>query len=427
MSNTLIPADWLTYLSQFNQLIVGFSGGLDSSVLLHALASQQRLRQRLLAVHITHGISQNASTWQAHCQKQCANLGVDFVAHTVAFDSSANIEEAARMARYAVFSSLLKPHGALILAHHQDDQAETLLLQLFRGAGVDGLAGMTQVCAFEKGTLLRPFLSYSRQHLEQYAACHALTWVEDESNQDCKYSRNFLRREVLPLLATKWPGVVGNLARTATHCQQAKINLEALAIQDCQELQTTTNVLSIEQLKNVSFERTSNILRVWLKQNTIQLPSTKTFERLIHEVIHSKEDATPEVSWDNVLVRRYRDTLYLDKKNSSTLPMCSEWVTFPVPFVLPNHVTISPIRADDGLHVPKGATVEIRFRQGGEAFVWHGQTKQLKKLMQEWGIAPWLRDKVPLLYVDNQLAVVVGYAISDDFLVSGDAWTISVS
>lgn len=424
MSNTLISADWLTYLSQFNQLIVGFSGGLDSSVLLHALATQQRLRERLLAVHINHGISQNASTWQAHCQKQCASLGVDFVAHTVAFDCSANIEEAARIARYAVFSSLLKPHGALILAHHQDDQAETLLLQLFRGAGVDGLAGMTQVCAFEKGTLLRPFLSYSRKQLEQYAACHALTWVEDESNQDCKYSRNFLRQEVLPLLVTKWPGVVGNLARTANHCQQAKANLDALAMLDYPELQTSTNVLSIELLGTV--ERTSNILRLWLRQNNVQLPSTMTFERIIHEVIHSKEDATPEVSWDNVLVRRYRNKLYLDRKNSSTLPMCSEWVAFPAPFILPNKVTLLPMRADNGLHVPKGATVEIRFRQGGEAFVWHGQTKQLKKLMQEWGIAPWLRDRVPLLYINNQLAMVVGHAVSDDFFVSGDAWAINI-
>ena len=424
MSNTLIPDDWIERLNGFNQLVVGFSGGLDSSVLLHALASHPSLRQRLLAVYINHGISHNAPAWQAHCQQQCLALGIDFVTRTVAFDHSANIEEAARIARYAVFSSLLKPRDALILAHHRDDQAETLLLQLFRGAGVDGLAGMTESSPFEKGTLLRPFLPYSRKQLEHYAVSHALTWVEDESNQDSRYSRNYLRQEVMPLLVAKWPGVVGNLVRTAIHCQQAKTNLETLALLDCPELTVSANVLSIEPLKNLPFERISNILRLWLKQNQIQQPSTKTFQRLIHEVILSKLDAMPEVSWGDVLVRRYQNTLYLERKSASTLPMCSEWTAFPAPLVLPNHVTLSAIKANAGLHVPEGAKVEVRFRQGGEHFIWRGQTKQLKKLMQEWGIAPWLRHRVPLIYIDNQLAAVVGYAVSDAFFVKADAWFI---
>jgi tRNA(Ile)-lysidine synthase len=140
----------------------------------------------------------------------------------------------------------------------------------------------------------------------------------------------------MPLLVAKWPGVVGNLARTAIHCQQAKSNLEELAMLDCQELAISTNVLSIEPLKNLSLERISNILRVWLKQNHIQQPSTKTFQRLIDEVIFSKLDAMPEVSWDDFLVRRYHNKLYLERKNASLLPICSEWTSFPAPIVLPN-------------------------------------------------------------------------------------------
>jgi len=425
VSKQLIDSDWISNLRKFNKLLIGFSGGLDSTVLLHALASHPSLHDKLLAIHVNHGISLNSHQWQTHCEQFCLALGVNFLSQLVQFDRSANIEERARIARYTVFASVLHVNECLILAHHQDDQAETLLLQLFRGTGIDGLAGMTESSPFEKGTLLRPFLSYTRSQLEHYAMSHKLSWIEDESNQDMKYSRNYVRQQVMPLLLEKWPGVVGNLARTAAHCQQAKANLQDLAILDSQKLAPSLNYLSIMPLIGLSFERISNVLRVWLKKNHIQMPSTVTFQRLIHEVLFSRADAMSEVSWDKVQVRRYQNRLYLEPKKLFELPSSFEWTEFPKSLMLADQgFHLSAIKAISGFKLPHGAAIQVRFRQGGEKFMWHGQTKQLKKLVQEWKIPPWLRDRVPLLYIDGQLAVVVGYAISDVFYAEGDSWVV---
>nr|WP_284498321.1 tRNA lysidine(34) synthetase TilS [Legionella maioricensis] len=411
----------------FTKLIVGFSGGLDSTVLLHLLASHSSLCPKLIAVHINHGISSNAEYWQKHCEQFCLNSGIDFISHAVEFDRSANIEEGARIARYTVFSSLLTTQDCLILAHHRDDQAETVLLQLFRGAGVDGLAAMSDLSTWGVGTLARPLLSYSREQLEHYAASHQLKWIEDESNQEISYSRNYLRHQIMPLLLKKWPGVVGNIARTALHCQQAKANLDELAIHDDQELLTATNSLFIEPLKKLSIERITNVLRVWLKKNQVQLPSTLTFQRLIHEVLFASSDAAPVVSWNEIQVRRYQQYLYLDKKKVISLPHCIEWTEFPLPLVLTEYnFSLMAKKVNQGLIVPQNAKVEIKFRRGGEQFYWHGQTKQLKKLFQEWGVPPWLRDTIPLIYINDQFAAVVGYAVSDLFFThnSSDSWLL---
>lgn len=477
MIKPLLSTEWFSRLSHFDKLIIGFSGGLDSTVLLHVLASHPTLLAKLIAVHINHGISANASRWQLHCQQFCQNLGIPLITQSVQFDRSANIEEGARIARYAVFSSLLTERDCLILGHHLNDQAETVLLQLFRGSGVDGLAAMPDFCQLEPGKIARPFLTHSREQLEHYAVIHQLSWIEDESNQDISYSRNYLRQHIMPLLKRKWPGVAGNIARTALHCQQAKRNLDTLAVQDVtlENLEKlTNNSLLITPLKALSRDRIVNVLRVWLKNNQIQLPSTVTFWRLIDEVIFASPDATPVVSWGEVTVRRYQKYLYLDKKNANNFPFCTrplaklaaeremcggterrievqtksheypssistkpvfssvefrtrsiEWSTFPLPLVMPDaNVNLLTQKANQGLIIPANSKIFVRFRQGGEEFFLNGQTKRLKKLFQEWGVPPWLRERVPLIYFNDKLAAVVGYAMSDLFFTKEcpDAW-----
>ena len=437
--------EWFSRLSHFNKLIVGFSGGLDSTVLLHVLASHPSLLTKLVAVHVNHGLSAHASLWQTHCQQVCHNLDIPFMTQSVQFDRAANIEEGARIARYAVFSSLMTEQDCLILGHHLDDQAETVLLQLFRGAGVDGLAAMSDFGQFELGGMARPFLSHSREQLEHYAVLHQLSWIEDESNQDINYSRNYLRQQVIPLLQKKWPGVVGNIARAALHCQQAKRNLDTLAAQDVSPLSTSTivafgkkstaleensdvltnNVLLITSLKELSRDRIANALRVWLKNNRVQLPSTATFGRLIDEVIFASSDAMPEVSWADVSVRRYQGHLYLDRKKTKKPLPCVAWSVFPSPLIIADAgINLLAKKSNQGLVIPENTQIFVRFRQGGEEFFWHGQTKRLKKLFQEWGVSPWLRERVPLIYLNDTLAAIVGYAMSDLFFSkeSANAW-----
>jgi tRNA(Ile)-lysidine synthase len=422
VSDVLLTRDWCLSLTHYQTLSVGFSGGLDSTVLLHAIAQQPHLIGKLQAIHVHHGLSANADAWQSHCQQFCKTLSVPLHVRNVQFAADANIEERARLARYQVFASLLAENDCLLLGHHADDQAETLLLQLFRGAGIDGMAAMASIGTLAKGVLGRPLLHHSRDELEAYAYHHQLTWVDDESNQNSAFSRNYLRHQIMPLLREKWPNVGASLARSASHCQQAKQNLEALAEIDYVELNKQRDQLLLQPLLILSPERLANVLRVWLKNNQVRYPSAIVLKRLMDDVIFAREDALPSIEWDGIVIRRYQQVLYLLKESASRQPAWISWSAFPAPLRLSEDDYLSASRcssAEQGVNIPENSRVEIRFRQGGELFHWHGQTKQLKKLLQEWHIPPWQRDKIPLLYIDDELAAVVGFAISDRYYSKG--------
>ncbi len=409
VTDSLLDAWWVNQLARYRTLFVGFSGGLDSTVLLHNLASQPNFVDKLSAVHIHHGLSPNADAWLAHCQAFCVTLSTPLIVSHVAIERRVNIEASARKARYEVFEHLLGFHDVLLLAHHADDQAETLLLQLFRGAGIDGMAAMPAVKSLGSGEMARPFLQHSRKALEVYADLHQLTWVDDESNQNSRFSRNYLRHQVMPLLRARWPGVVTNLVRTAGHCQQAKINLQALAEMDIRAAtvrEWRTNPTAETQA------RLANILRNWLQNNPVRMPSTDIFKRLISDVILANKDANPCVEWDGVCVRRYKNTLYLLKAGAISSRSAMEWSMFPEPLQMSGDC-LRALPKDKGLQVLPSSKVDIRFRQGGELLHWRGQTKSLKQLLQQWQVPPWQRDRLPLVYINDELAAVVGFAISD--------------
>lgn len=412
----MVSEDWLNQLKHYRTLVVGFSGGLDSTVLLHSLVHQSVLVHKIIAVHINHGLSTNANQWQAHCQTICHAWNIQYLSQQVFFDSKANLEDNARRARYAVFHTLIEKNDALLLGHHQDDQAETLLLQLFRGAGVEGLAAMPDCLPFGQGHLCRPLLNQTRQELETYANKYKLTWLDDESNWNCHYARNFLRQQVLPLIKTRWPKVTSNLARTAQHCQDAQKNLEQLAYLNYPSLKKTSNILSIQPLYELTLVQQHNVLRVWLKKNCSLLPDTKVFKQIIPKVIQAKQDANPEIKWGNYCIRRYKNQLFLLDQIQPIRRDLVVWHAFPNDLNLPSKLGLLKAEAvREGAIIPIGSRVEVRFRQGGEEFQWRGQKKVLKKLFQEWGVPTWFRSHIPLVYINEQLAVVVGYAISDLF------------
>ncbi len=429
MINTLIRNEWLKKLLQYNNLYVGLSGGLDSTVLLHSLAKIPELFSKLKAIHIHHGLNENASLWEEHCKQFCEQLSIPLIVRHVTIDNSANIEERAREARFDAFSLELAQNDLIILAHHCDDQAETLLLNLFRGAGINGLAAMPKIKKFGLGAIARPFLDHSRKTLSDYAVKHKLLFVDDPSNQDPAFSRNYLRNNIMPLLQEKWPKVVSNLVRTTNLCQEAKANLYTLAELDCSSL--LGNTLNISSILSFEPQRISNILRAWLHNNEVRPPSFKVLSRIINEVIYASVDATPLVEWGNVAVRRYKMTLYLDKSNLSCSLKPRSWEKFPDPLQLDlnsnNSSFLHAKIADKGLQVAEGSNLEVRFREGGEIFYWRKQQKDLKKLFQQWSIPPWLRDSIPLLYINDELAAVVGYAISDHYLSSDPFNTYNVT
>lgn len=408
--------EWYEKLAQYQTLYVGFSGGLDSTVLLHQLRQYPDLTAKLVAIHVNHGLSPNALAWQSHCERVCQEWQIPLKAVSVNIDDTHNIEQQARHARYQVFTSYLGAMDALLLAHHRDDQAETVLLQLFRGAGVSGLAAMPVMRFFAEGVLIRPLLESDRESLHQYASTYHLSWIEDESNQSTRFARNYIRHEVMPVLRERWPNVVQNIAECAKICQLSRKNLEFLADIDLKTIQHDSYTLDISVLCLDDSARVLNILYVWLQRHSVPIPSAAHLDRLLNEVILAREDAEPMLTWKNVCIRRYRNKLYLEKSSAHAgdIKKIYLWEQFPEPMIWHDGTHIAAVADQLGIVIAKNALIEIRTRQGGERIHLHGQSKCLKKLFQEWGVPPWQRDKIPLIYVNNQLKVIVGYAHADE-------------
>ncbi|MCK5723412.1 MAG: tRNA lysidine(34) synthetase TilS, partial [Gammaproteobacteria bacterium] len=297
-------------------LWVAYSGGCDSHVLLHSLVSlRSEIKAEIKAIHINHGLSPLANEWEDHCRKICEQLAVPYLAITVDARAKNNSpEEAARHARYAEWKKLLNKNEVLLLAHHQDDQAETVLIQLLRGSGVKGLAAMPAQQDFSQGLLCRPMLGFLREEIYSYAVDQGLNWIDDPSNFDTDFDRNFLRHDVIPLLETRWPSLKKTLSRSAIHQAEADQLLTELAFQDWHHIHEN-NQINISALVNLSEKRQRNVLRYWIADICeLILPDTVHLQRILNEVLTAAEDARPEVIWRGGEVRRYQGRLYAQEK-----------------------------------------------------------------------------------------------------------------
>lgn len=424
--NTALLKENITQHHQAKVIWVAYSGGCDSHALLHSLVElRSDLSAEIKAIHINHGLSPLANEWEEHCRVTCEKLAVTYIAIKV--DASTNKtspEEAARRARYAEWKKLLKKDEVILLAHHQDDQAETLLLQLLRGSGVKGLAAMPVQQHFSQGLLCRPLLGFLREEIVTYAVEQNLSWIDDPSNFDTNFDRNFLRHDVVPLLETRWPSLKKTLSRTATHSAEADHLLTELAEQDWQRLKND-NQVQISLLLELDVKRQRNVLRYWLATICkLTLPDTIHLQRILDEVLTATEDAIPEVIWRGGEVRRYQGRLYAQEKlieidRASVIV----WPELARPLALGEGIILSAYTSmDKGLSQTKleNTEVSVRFRQGGETCrpAGRGHTHQLKKLFQEWQIPPWKRGSIPLIYVNGELAAVVGYCHSEVYAAS---------
>lgn len=408
-----------TCLYKYKRLFVGFSGGLDSTVLLHLLSSDPTVKAKLIAVHINHGLSKNANNWQRKCAEFSRQLDVAFITHALNLSPGPNVELRARDGRYAFFQEQIGAGDCLLLAHHQDDQAETLLLHLLRGAGVDGLAAMPPLRSCGSGELLRPLLQFQRQDLYDYAVAAHLSWSEDESNEDLDLNRNFIRRVILPQLKTKWPAAVANIARTAFHCQETRQLMDALALNDCPQLATHTHSLDLEPLLHFDTQRLGNILRYWLRKQGRVMPQTEQLKQIIAAIIFAAPDAKPLFEGNGYQLRRFQNRLYISGEKQAIIITERVWFNFPGTLQLSNSISLKAQPVEEGIFLPCPETIRIAPRRGGERFFWRGKTRVVKKLLQEWEIPPWQRDSIPFLYVNDQLAAIINYAISDHFRGSG--------
>jgi len=400
---------------------VAYSGGLDSHVLLHALA---RLRQSLAvpvrAVYVNHGLNPEAEKWARHCRRVCDDLSVELVC--IAIDANAPAGESqeawSRRRRYEALESLMQENEVLLTAHQADDQAETLLLQLLRGSGPDGLSAMPPIRKFAGGWHARPLLGFDRRALSEYAQSCGLQWIEDESNLDQRFDRNYLRKRVLPVLRQRWPSVSRTFGRSARIQAEAADLLALLADRDMENcLEPAAGTLDAARVMALSPPRRRNIIRRWLHRLGFPVPDSRRLQAIMNEVLAAGKDAEPVVSWDNVEVRRYRGSLFA----VSPLPSCSvpgEW-DMKQPLELPLGRVFSEPATGRGLRAAAcgEGKIQIRFRSGGEVIRRRGRHchQALKKLFQEHAVPPWLRSHIPLFFIGSELVSVAGVWTAADY------------
>ena len=406
------------------KLAVAFSGGLDSTVLLHATVLAHGSKN-VLALHVHHGIQKQATQWQQHCKRVAEKLGCQFDSRNIQLPKTSNIEAQARDYRYQALQEMCEAHQIkdLLVAHHQDDQAETVLIQLMRGAGLAGLSGMpTQKKNISKTSnadavfIWRPFLDLRRADLEIYAKENKLDWIEDPSNQDESYRRNAIRKSLLPQLEKVQLGAVSNLARSARHLAEAQDLLNQLADIDLgliNQLQglSKTNLL---RLYKTNQSRAKNALRRWLNKQGLVHPSEERLASWFTELQQVRVDARLQWEHDGMLIRLWRGHLLVEAKQDQK-SLVGEWVFKKLP-ANSKEIGISKSRFDE---VKKKGLINTMQRQGGEKFKidLNRPRKSLKNLYQEANIPPWQRD-LPLLYIGDELVAVAGIGISADWQAS---------
>jgi tRNA(Ile)-lysidine synthase len=429
-----VAAQIAPLLPAHSRILIGLSGGVDSVVLLHLLyIIAPKFSWQLSALHVHHGISPNADTWAKFCTGLCANYRIPLVVERVdiaPLRGQHGTEAAARKLRQAAFAK--QPCDVVALAHHADDQSETLLLQLLRGAGVRGASAMPLFNKRDASpSLLRPLLHCSRQEILNYAAAHPLQWIEDESNADDSYPRNFLRHRVLPLLGEKFPAYRDTLARSAQHFAETSGLLDELARQDAVQA-IMGETLAVAALQALTRPRAKNLLRYFLHRVDAPMPQAVQLDEMLQQLLSAAEDSTVCVTFGEWQLRRYQGKVYALRALGDLDKSVAMLWHGEAQLDWPASDTLLQFKPAQGVGISLGklqhAPVTLRLRQGGETLRPHSKatTRTLKNLLQEQHIPPWQRDRLPLLYCGAELVCVVGVAIAAKYQAAKEEAGISI-
>jgi tRNA(Ile)-lysidine synthase len=405
---------------------LAFSGGLDSHVLLKLMQQVAiDLTLTLKVIHIHHGLNKEADQWLLFCQQLCIAYHLPFVARTISIEplNAESVEQAARRKRYAAIKALLGPDDILLTAHHQDDQAETLLLQLLRGAGMKGLAAMPQIKSFGLGLHGRPLLPFTRAQLFKYAKQENLQWIEDEMNNDTRHMRNFIRQQIVPQLKMRVPGLNKVLTRTALHMAEAQDLLMALAQEkNAQAKGSVASTLSVAKCLQQSLPMQRLMLRTWISDNGFPVPNTAKLQTIQQTVLNSRWHKMPSVAYQNIAIKRYGDDLYIVSIDVDE-PLADRLWQIEQPLLIPGWGLLQAKQALGQGMLLKQQQVWLRFRRGGEVVAMPGLGhKTLKHLMQEWRIPPWQRGHLPLLYDRQTLIAIPGFYQHKDYLAPNNQY-----
>jgi len=418
-----IRASYLANITKQNtqpKIDIALSGGCDSMVLMYALNQlKDELKLSIKAHYIHHGLSAYADEWLAFCEAACKKLNIPFDSMRVDTNTlpSLGIEGFARKLRYEALAQLSV--GVIATAHHENDQAETLLLQLIRGAGLKGLAAMPEYD--KEKNLWRPLLRVQRQVIEDFAEIHEIVFIEDDSNEDTRFDRNFLRKNILPQLYERFPHAANTIARSAKLIASGLDLHQSIAESDSESYFSKDLArLNLMMMRDLNQERVINLIRWWLEKHRYKMPTLKVMQEAYKQIKDRRKDAQINIQIaPNVSIRAYKNELWLVENVTNAADFEIYWrgedtITLPDASKLSFTKTIG-----DGISVDKLGTQTIRIqnRRGGERFkpAANQPTRTLKHLLQQSPLAPWEREILPMLFLEDQLIAVPHFGVHCDF------------
>jgi tRNA(Ile)-lysidine synthase len=414
----------LRALPAANAYIVSFSGGADSTALLHALSTiRSHLDTPVSAVHVNHGLHEEADLWQSECERFCQQLGIKLTCLQVSpgSDSGKGLEAEARHLRYEAIAALLKPGDSLLTAHHADDQAETLLLNLMRGSGVDGLSGMPESRPLGDGFLQRPILEFQNSALRNYLQVNEIEWSEDPSNRYLNHDRNFVRHEVLPMLENRWPEVGKRLLLTRRAMSGARHLLESLADENLHKVLIHPYVMKLSADLMGDLELLKLVIRRWIKQTGRHSVPAYRLETFCRQLLQAGPDNNITIAWDGCVLRVYRQHLWLQTSTDIQPCAITTWPADSERVDLGDDTGFLQLSARNENDQPRRILPASTITTGGRdslpesAIQRGGHHQSLKKILQAAGIPPWLRNCIPLCAAQGEILAIGDWCFSDKF------------
>ena len=396
--------------NSYDEFLIAYSGGCDSTALLYfANKTARKNKINIRAIHVNHNLNKESKKWENHCKEFCKGINVELYIENVniILKPGDSVEEKAREERYLSIYSQMGKKTLMMTAHHGDDQAETFLYQLFRGSGAKGLSSMPRIKKIKKGFHFRPFLAFNKKTLEDFVAFKSLSYVEDLSNNNTDFSRNFIRKEILPNIKRKWPSCASTISRSAQNLSELfKLN-EDLAMIDIQKfLVKNTCKLSIS-VKGLDKYRCNNVIRYWISKNNYRMPSSEQMNSIYSNVINAGKDKVPFFLCSEYEIRRHNDYIEIMlplKKHDPSIIYKWKYMENLIITNLSLNLSWNDLEKRFGRKI--AYDVEVRFRKSGENIKLYNSKKSLKDYMREINMPPWKRDRTPLIYIDKELRVI---------------------